>query len=70
MEFLNHHVDQAFTPRVASKQSKKKIALAALKHIPGSQQLIEKTFESKPVPRELPLEKPIDLVFHTGFIQH
>ena len=70
MEFLNHHVDQAFVPRITQKQAKIQIAKAALKHIPGSQQLIEKTFESKPVPRELLIEKPVDLVLHTGFIRH
>lgn len=70
MEKLNHHVDQAFVPRITHKQSKRAIATAALKHIPGSRDLIEKTFGSKPVPRELPIEKPVNLVFHTGFIQH
>ena len=70
MEKLNHHVDQAFVPRIAHKQSKIQIAKAALKHIPGSQTLIQKTFEQNNIPRELPIEKPVNLVLHTGFIQH
>ena len=70
MEFLNHHVDQAYTPRVSHKNSLKQIAQAALKHIPGSQELIQKTFDPKPVPAELPIEKPVNLMMHTGFIQH
>ena len=70
MEYLNHHVDQAFVPRIQHKTSKQQIANAALKHIPGAQELIQKTFNPKPVPRELPSEKPIDLMLHTGFIQH
>jgi hypothetical protein len=70
MEFLNHHVDQAYVPRIRSKALQHKIARAALKNIPGSENLIKKVFETNPVPKELPLEKPIDLVMHTGFIQH
>ena len=70
MEFLNHHIDQAYVPRIRSKVFQQKLARAALKNIPGSEKLISKVFESNPVPRELPLEKPIDLVMHTGFLQH
>ena len=70
MEFLNHHVDQAYVPRIRTKALQQKLARAALKHIPGSDKLISKVFETNPVPKELPLEKPIDLVMHTGFLQH
>jgi len=70
MEFLNHHVSQAYQPRITQKMSKQQIAQAALKNIPGSEQLIQKTFTPKPVPREIPSETPVDLVMHTGFIQH
>ena len=70
MEYLNHHVDQAYTPRIHSTQAKMQVARAALKNIPGSEELIQKTFQPKPVPRELPAEKPVNLILHTGFIQH
>jgi hypothetical protein len=70
MEFLNQHVEQAFIPRIGHKQSKLAIARAALKHIPGSEQIIQKTFQTKPVPLELPIVKPIDQVMHTGFQRH
>ncbi len=71
MEFLNHHVDQAYVPRIRSKALQQKLAQAALKNIPGSEKLIQKVFETKPVPNELPLAKPVDLVMHTGFrIEH
>ena len=70
MEYLNHHVDQAYTPRIQSKEAKMQVARAALKNIPGSEELIQKTFQPKPVPRELPAEKPVNLILHTGFIQH
>ena len=67
---LNHHVEQGYIPKIGFKHSKEQVARAALRNIKGSEQLIEKTFRTNPVPRELPIEKPIDQIFHTGVIRH
>ena len=70
MEYLNHHVGEAFAPRIQTPQYKASLARAALQHVPGSEELIRKTFEPQPVPKEIQPNKIEDLTMHTGFIQN
>ena len=67
---MNYHVEQGYIPKLGFAHSKEAVARAALKNIPGSEQLIAKTFRTKPVPRELPIERPQNLIFHSGVIRH
>lgn len=72
MEFLSYHHEAAYAPRVDTLSYKKNLARAALKHVPGSEALIQKTFDARNtvIPHEIQPEEAKPLVMHTGFIQH
>ena len=53
--------------RVGLQENLKRLAQAALKHVPNSQQAIDNAFSQKLIPKQLkPVQQP-DLVFHSGF---
>ena len=68
MEYLSYHHGTAYEPRLHTKEYKIGLARAALKHVPGAEALIQKTFTSKPVPKEIQPAKHENLTMHTGFI--
>lgn len=70
MEFLSHHHESAYAPRIQSTHLKASLAHAALKSIPGAAQLIHKTFSVGTVPKEIKPNKIENLVMHTGFIEN
>lgn len=63
---LNFAHDQATRASVSSKALVKQLAQSALKHVPGSEQAIEKTFPTKPIISNLQPPKPMNLVLHMG----
>ena len=69
IQFLNSHHQEYQTPRVHDINHKIEIAKAALKHIPGSESVIQKSFETlrPPIPRDIKPSSPKNLVMHTGF---
>jgi hypothetical protein len=70
MEYLNHHIGEAFAPRIQTQTLKASLARAALQHVPGSEELIRKTFEPQSVPKEIQPNKIQNLVMHTGHIMN
>jgi len=56
-------------PRVSSQEHIKQVALAAMKHIPGAKEEIEKTFDKGPwkIPFALPAKRQINQVMHLGW---
>ena len=62
---LNFHHAEAGKPRVDSHQMLKELAHASLKHIPGSEAIIDKHFnQDQRIKPELRDPKPINLVMH------
>ena len=61
---MNHH--QGYEPRVHSEHLVKSLAEAALKNVPGSKQVIERSFAKGPIydPHKLLPNKPINQVMH------
>ena len=53
--------------RVGGRDNLKRLAQAALRHVPNSQHVIDKTFSQNPVPKQLKPQPQRDLVFHHGF---
>jgi hypothetical protein len=70
MDRLSHHVEQAYIPRISDPELQAQLARAALAHLPGSEELIRKQFEPRPVPREIAPPVVQDLVMHTGWIEN
>ena len=70
MEYLNHHVGEAFAPRIQTQKYKASLARTALQHVPGSEELIKKTFEPQPIPKEIKPNPIQNLVMHTGHIMN
>ena len=70
MDRLSHHVQEAHTPRISDPKLKAMLARAAMAHMPGSESLIAKHYESKPVPREIAPPKVQNQVMHTGWIEN
>ena len=67
MERLNQHVAEGYKARIGQHQHLKAIAESALKHVPGSQALIDKHFGTQLYPQGLTQPKPINLVMHHAF---
>ena len=69
----HHHLNQssteAFRPRIGKRQNHYKIALAALRNIPGGQAAVEKHFNPKPKEPEVMPDRTLtqDLIIHHGF---
>lgn len=70
MEYLSHHKSAAYMPRIQTSQYKASLARAALKHIPGAEEVIRQTFEPKVVPRQIKPAPVQNLQMHTGFIMN
>jgi hypothetical protein len=67
MSHHSHAVGEAYRPRIGQHENLKRLAEVALKHIPNSQQAIDKVFnKTLIVPQLLPQPQP-DLVMHSGF---
>lgn len=62
---LNHAA--AYEPRISQKHLLKSFAEKALANVPGSQQVIDKHFNTELIKPELNPPKPIDLVMHLGY---
>ena len=63
---LNFHHSQASIASVSSKHLVKSLAESALKHVPGSEKVIEKMFSTKSIVPELQAPKAMNLVMHMG----
>ena len=61
---LNFHAAQAEIPRVSSTHMLKSLAEKALKHIPGAQEVIQRSFSTSPIVPEIKAKKPMNLVYH------
>lgn len=59
---LNHA--EADKPTVSSRHMLQSLAEKALKHIPGSANVIEQHFSSKPIVPGIKNPKPINLIMH------
>ena len=68
MHALNFSHAQASVPKVDTHHRVYEIAKAALKHIPGGTQAVEKQFNTKTITPEIKEPKPINLVMH--FVPH
>jgi hypothetical protein len=63
----SHAHDEALRPRIGKPEHMMRLAQAALKDVPDSQQAIDRVFgQSLIKPQLKPAPQP-DLVFHTGF---
>ena len=63
----SHGYDAATRARVNLPENLKRLAEAALKHVPNSQHVINKAFSQAPIKKQLMPQKQPDLVFHHGF---
>ena len=63
---LDMNIHAGYEPRVVSEDLLKSLAESALKHVPGSKQVIEQAFNKGPIhdPHRLLPNKPINQVFH------
>jgi len=63
---LNHSA--GYEPRVTSEHLLKSLAERALRNIPGSKQVIDRTFNRGPIndPHRILPSKPINQIFHGG----
>ena len=62
----SHH-QEGFRPRIGSRKNLRRLAQAALKNIPGTQELIQKHFDTIPVKPELTPVPQRNLIMHTGY---
>ena len=63
----SHGYDSAMRARISIPENLKRLAQAALRHVPNSQQLIDKAFSQSLIPKQLNPQPQPDLVFHSGF---
>ena len=64
---LSHAHDEALRPRIGRPEHLKRLASAALKHVPNAQQAIDKVFSQELIKPQLTPKPQPDLVFHSGF---
>ena len=57
---------EQYAPRLQTTAYKMNLARAALKHVPGSEQLINETFTEGIVKPEIKPQRVENLVFHDG----
>ena len=60
-----HH--SALQPRIGKTENLRRLAAAALKHVPNSQQAINKVFDKTLIQPQLTPQPQPDLVLHSGF---
>ena len=64
MHALNFSHVQASIPKVDTHHRVYELAKAALKHIPGGTQAVEKQFNTKKITPELIEKQPVNLIMH------
>ena len=64
MHALNFHHVQATTPKIDTPRLVEQLAHAALKHIPGGTEAVNRHFSVAPMKQELKEPRPINLVMH------
>ena len=63
---LNFHTSVANIARVSTQSLQRSLAESALKHIAGSQDVIERTFSTKPIEQELTPPRVINQLMYMG----
>ena len=61
----SHHA--AIRTRISKPENLQRLAMAALKQVPNSKQIIDKAFNTDTITPQLQPEPQPDLVMHTGF---
>ena len=64
MHALNFNIAQASVPRIDTYHRVYELAHAALKHIPGGTQAVERQFNMDNIKPELKEPQPVNLVMH------
>ena len=62
----SQHPSEIYRPRISTPENQERLARAALKHVPGSDRVLDKVFSKGFTQRDM-ANPPKNLVYYTGF---